>query len=74
MIVNVGGFWDPLIEQFSRMTGEGFLHKSFFGNHFDLPVRFVNSVAEVIPTRRATAATLPRRKLDEPADARLRGI
>jgi uncharacterized protein (TIGR00730 family) len=71
MIVNIGGFWDPPIEQFSRMTGEGFLHKSFLGNHVDLPVRFVNSVAEVIPTLRATVAALPRRKLDEPADARL---
>jgi uncharacterized protein (TIGR00730 family) len=71
MIVNVGGFWDPLIEQFSRMTEEGFLHKAFLGNHVDLPVRFVNSIAEVIPTLRATVAALPRQKLDEPADARL---
>jgi hypothetical protein len=71
MIVNIGGFWDPLIEQFGRMTSEGFLHKAFLGNHVDLPVRFVDSVADVIPTLREAVAHVPQPKLDEPVDARL---
>jgi uncharacterized protein (TIGR00730 family) len=71
MIVNVDGFWDPLIEQFGRMTEDGFLHKAFLGNHVDLPVRFVNSVGDVIPTLREAIARVPQPKLDEPADARL---
>jgi uncharacterized protein (TIGR00730 family) len=71
MIVNIGGFWDPLIAQFTRMTEEGFLHKAFLGNHVDLPVAFVDTIDAVIPTLRARIAALPRAKLDEPADARL---
>ena len=43
LIVNIDGFWDPLIALFERMTEEGFLHKAFLGNHVDLPVRFVDS-------------------------------
>ncbi len=71
LIVNINGFWDPLIALFARMTQEGFLHKAFLGNHTDLPVSFVNSVEEVIPTIRAKIAALPRAELDEPVDARL---
>jgi hypothetical protein len=71
MIVNIDGFWDPLIEQFGRMTADGFLHKAFLGNHVDLPVRFVDAVADVIPTLREAVAHVPQPKLDEPADARL---
>jgi hypothetical protein len=71
LIVNINGFWDPLVALFERMTQEGFLHKAFLGNHTDLPVAFVNSVDEVIPTLRARVAALPRAKLNEPVDARL---
>jgi uncharacterized protein (TIGR00730 family) len=71
LIVNINGFWDPLVALFERMTKEGFLHKAFLGNHTDLPVSFVNSVDEVIPTLRAKIAAVPRSKLNEPADARL---
>ena len=71
MIVNIGGFWNPLIEQFERMMSEGFLHKAFLGNHVDLPVRFVDTVADVIPTLREAVAHVPQPKLDEPVDARL---
>lgn len=71
LIVNIDGFWDPLIGLFTRMADEGFLHKAFLGNHVDLPVAFVNSVAEVVPTLRAKIAALPRPLLDEPVDARL---
>ena len=71
MIVNIAGFWDPLIEQFRHMTTEGFLHKAFLGDHVDLPVRFVDTVEEVIPALREAVARVPQPKLDEPADARL---
>jgi hypothetical protein len=71
MIVNIAGFWDPLIEQFRHMMTEGFLHKAFLGNHVDLPVRFVDTVADVIPALREAVAHLPQPRLDEPADARL---
>ncbi|MCR4281888.1 MAG: TIGR00730 family Rossman fold protein [Bauldia sp.] len=71
MIVNIDGFWNPLIALFERMMQEGFLHKAFLGNHVDLPVRFVNSVAEVIPTLREAVAGVSQPKLDEPVDARL---
>jgi hypothetical protein len=71
MIVNIAGFWDPLIEQFRHMMTEGFLHKAFLGNHVDLPVRFVDTVGDVIPGLREAVAHLPQPRLDEPVDARL---
>ena len=71
VIVNIGGFWDPLIGLFRRMAEEGFLNKAFLGSHVELPVAFVDTVDEVIPTLRAKIANLPQPKLDEPADARL---
>jgi len=71
LIVNINGFWDPLIALFQRMTDEGFLHKAFLGNHVDLPVAFVDTIEAVIPTLRAKLAVLPRTKLDAPVDARL---
>ena len=71
LIVNINGFWDPLIALFERMMAEGFLHKAFLGNHKDLPVAFVNSVDEVIPTLRARVAELPPARLAEPVDERL---
>ena len=71
LIVNIGGFWDPLVTLFKRMTDEGFLHKAFLGNHTDLPVAFVNTVEEVLPTLRTKLAALPAARLAEPVDARL---
>jgi uncharacterized protein (TIGR00730 family) len=71
IIVNINGFWDALITLFERMMREGFLHKAFLGNHTDLPVSFVSSIDEVIPTLRAKIAALPRAELDQPVDARL---
>jgi uncharacterized protein (TIGR00730 family) len=59
MIVNLDGFWNPLMAQFERMADEGFLHKAFLGNHVDLPVVFVDTVEDVIPTLRARIARLP---------------
>jgi uncharacterized protein (TIGR00730 family) len=71
LIVNINGFYDPLIALFERMMKEGFLHKSFMGNHTDLPVDFVTSVDDVIPTLQRKIAAVPQAKLDEPVDARL---
>jgi uncharacterized protein (TIGR00730 family) len=65
LIVNVNGFWDPLVAQFGRMTEEGFLHKAFLGDHVDLPVRFCGSAEAVVPTLKAALAALPRPELEE---------
>jgi len=59
MIVNIDGFWDPLVTLFQRMTEEGFLHKAFLGSHVDLPVIFVNRVEDVIPRIREVLSRLP---------------
>jgi len=67
LIVNVNGFWDPLVGQFRRMAGEGFLHKDFLGDHEALPVRFCNDVADVIPTLKDAVAGLPQPALEERA-------
>jgi uncharacterized protein (TIGR00730 family) len=65
LIVNINGFWDPLIAQFGRMTGDGFLHKEFLGDHVDLPVRFCGSAEAVVPTLQAAIAAVPRPELEE---------
>ena len=71
LIVNLNGFWDPLIGLFERMQEEGFLHKSFLGDHNALPVTFVGDVADVIPTLRAALAGTPEAELDTGEGARL---
>jgi hypothetical protein len=71
LIVNVNGFWDPLVALFRRMTDEGFLHKSFINSDSDLPVTFVDGVEAVVPTLRAKLAEVPQPVLDEPVNARL---
>lgn len=71
LIVNLNGFWDPLIALFRRMTDEGFLHKSFLGNHTDLPVAFVDTVEDVLPALRAKLDAIARSDLEEEVDARL---
>jgi len=71
MILNIDGFWNPLIELFRRMAAEGFLNKAFLGSHTDLPVEIVESVDEVIPHLRARLAAVPRKELEQPVDARL---
>jgi uncharacterized protein (TIGR00730 family) len=67
LIANIGGFWDPLIALFDRMTEKGFLHKAFLGhqNHdVDLPVVMVDRVADIIPALRARIAQTPRHVLE----------
>jgi uncharacterized protein (TIGR00730 family) len=63
LIVNLNGFWDPLIGLFRHMGEEGFLHKDFLGGHSDLPVTFVDSVDEVIPAIRAALTKAPQAEL-----------
>jgi len=46
VMVNIGGFWDPLVAQFRRMTDDGFLTKTFLGDHRALPLNFVDSAEE----------------------------
>ena len=65
LIVNIHGFWDPLIALFGRMTGEGFLHKEFLGDHIDLPVRFCGTAEAVVPTLQAAISGVPRPELEE---------
>ena len=65
LIVNINGFWDPLIAQFGRMTGDGFLHKEFLGDHIDLPVRFCGTAEAVVPTLQAVVSGVPRPELEE---------
>ncbi len=49
VMVNVGGFWDPLVAQFRRMADDGFLTKEFLGEHVALPLTFVDSAEESLP-------------------------
>lgn len=70
LIVNINGFWDPLIAQFGRMTGDGFLHKEFLGDHVDLPVRFCGGADDVVPTLRSVIAGVPRPELEETSGVR----
>ena len=55
----------PLIALFGRMTGEGFLHKEFLGDHIDLPVRFCATAEAVVPTLQAAISGVPRPELEE---------
>lgn len=71
LIANINGFWDSLVALFRRMTEEGFLNKSFLGSSATLPVVFVDSVEQVIPTIRARIAPLPPARMAEAADERL---
>jgi uncharacterized protein (TIGR00730 family) len=68
LIANIGGFWDPLIALFDRMTDKGFIHKAFLGHQdhsADLPVVLVRTVDEIIPTLKARIARTPRPALEE---------
>jgi len=65
LIVNINGFWDPLIAQFSRMTDEGFLHKDFLGDHVALPVRFCGGADTVVEILQSAVADLPRDTLED---------
>jgi hypothetical protein len=60
LMVNLGGFWDSLIDLFRRMTDDGFLRKPFIGHGDALPIRFCSDVSQVIPTIEAVLAREPR--------------
>jgi len=67
LIANIGGFWDPLVALFARMTEKGFLHKAFLGHKdhkVDLPVVMVSTVGDIIPTLQARIARTPRKELE----------
>jgi uncharacterized protein (TIGR00730 family) len=64
LLVNIAGFWDPLMALFGHMAEKGFLHKAFLGNHEDLPVKIVARVEDVVPTIRAAIAAIPRAVLE----------
>ena len=63
LVANINGFWDPLTALFERMTEAGFLTKAFLANRVVLPVRFVDTIEEVIPTIRAALAAVPEGQL-----------
>ncbi len=71
LILNLNGFYDPLVALFRRMGEEGFLNKAFAGGHNPLPVRFVDTVDEVIPAIRAELAERPQAALESGDGARL---
>ena len=71
LILNLNGFYDPLVELFRRMGEEGFLNKAFAGSHNELPVTFVDSVEAVIPAIRAELARTPQAALEAGDGARL---
>ena len=71
LILNLNGFFDPLIALFRRMGEEGFLNKAFAGSRNELPVTFVDTVDQVIPTIRAALAGTPQAELEAGDGARL---
>jgi hypothetical protein len=71
LILNLNGFYDPLVALFRRMSEEGFLNKAFAGGRNPLPVTFVDTVDQVIPVIRAELAGTPRAALEAGDGARL---
>ena len=65
VIVNLKGFWDPLIALLRHMDGQGFIRKSFIEGGGELPYYVVNDVAELLPALDRVLATA----LPEPASA-----
>ncbi|MHA1549071.1 MAG: TIGR00730 family Rossman fold protein [Alphaproteobacteria bacterium] len=71
VMVNIGGFWDPLVAQFRRMTDDGFLTKTFLGDHRALPLNFVDSAEESLPKIRDLLAGIAPEDLTSQDGARL---
>ncbi len=71
LILNLNGFYDPLVALFQRMREEGFLAKEFAGSRDPLPVIFVDTVEAVIPAIRAQLARTPQVELEAGDGARL---
>jgi uncharacterized protein (TIGR00730 family) len=66
LMVNVGGFWDPLIALFRRMTDDGFLRKPFLDDGNDLPITFCADVAQIIPSIETALEATPPAELAAP--------
>lgn len=71
LVVNINGFWDPMIEQFERMGDEGFLTKEFLGEHNPLPLAFSDSAGEAMSAVRRALAGVRREDLESADGARL---
>lgn len=71
LLVNIEHFWDPLVAQFKRMGEDGFLAKEFLGKHVHLPLTFIDSVEEALPTIRTALADVPREDLEKDNGVRL---
>ena len=71
LILNLNGFYDPLVALFRHMQAEGFLSKEFAGSRNPLPVTFVDTVDAVVPTIRAELAKTPQVELEAGDGARL---
>ena len=66
LLVNINGFWDPLVQLLGHMDSEGFLHRDFLPGARD-PYLVCESVEDVIPTLERALATLPEVALDQPS-------
>lgn len=66
LLVDINGFWKPLIQLLEHMDAEGFLHKTFIPGGRE-PYLTCEGVDEAIPTLRRALATLPEAALDQPS-------
>jgi uncharacterized protein (TIGR00730 family) len=66
LLVNINGFWEPLVQLLAHMDGEGFLHKNFIPGGGE-PYLTCDSVEAVIPTLERALATVPEAELEKPS-------
>lgn len=71
VMVNTGGFWGPLMDQFRRMAHDGFLAKEFLGEHVALPLEFVDRAEDAIPRIRKLLAGVAPEDLEKADGVRL---
>jgi uncharacterized protein (TIGR00730 family) len=66
LLVNISGFWDPLVQLLGHMDGQGFLHRDFLADARE-PYLTCDRVEEVIPTLERALASVPEAALDQPS-------
>ncbi|MCC6984315.1 MAG: TIGR00730 family Rossman fold protein [Bauldia sp.] len=66
LLVNINGFWEPLVQLLGHMDAEGFLHKDFLPDTRE-PYLTCEGVQEVIPTLERALASVPEAELDQPS-------